>query len=502
MQARHLAALLATIAPLARPAQADGDVRPDLKVIRTPGTTTPHVTARLEGVAGSEYLLFAMAADRDAPPQLVDHGQLGPDGSVLSSLPLAGSVPLAEALLFRAVVQEPWGVRRTTNTAELECSLFSCEQLTFGHRLDASPMPAGARPAEMWASRGLRISATNNAPGHPDTVAVFDSSSPTGQDSDLATPGYGRGNDFAYGNLLIIPEDEVDGDGDGLIDDPDDEAQGGTIAFAYDSPVRVCEVVVVDVDFVDGSAGRIRTFLEGSPVHDVTVLPMGDNNVQVLFLDPFLELDRLEVELPGSGAVAQVNFLPCPIVVDFDATTTGNPVGLAAGTIVTDQFLSQNILVSAVTDEPTHPDIAVLFDTASPTGGDGDLVTPGYGPGNSEPRRLGLVMCDTDVDADMDGLVDDPGDSCCGGTLSIQFTVCSTLGSATVIDIEEAACFFEAFDVDGASLGVFPLAEAGDNSVQTVDFGGLELVRRLDMVLCGSGCLLDLSFCPTPGADD
>ena len=96
--------------------------------------------------------------------------------------------------------------------------------------------------------------------------------------------------------------------------------------------------------------------------------------------------------------------------------------------------------------------------------------------------------------------MDKPCDSANGGTFTIDFSTCVTLESGTVLDIDsfEPNCFFEAFDENGISLGTWPLAQLGDNSIQTIDFGGVALVRRLELTLCASGALTDLVYCPTP----
>ena len=77
---------------------------------------------------------------------------------------------------------------------------------------------------------------------------IFDSGNPTGGDEDLQTPGPGENNDTPLGNLLIIAEDDVDADNDGLVDDPDDSAEGGTIRFDFSTTVTFFGFQVIDVD--------------------------------------------------------------------------------------------------------------------------------------------------------------------------------------------------------------------------------------------------------------
>ena len=97
--------------------------------------------------------------------------------------------------------------------------------------------------------------------------------------------------------------------------------------------------------------------------------------------------------------------------------------------------------------------------------------------------------------------VSDPGDDEAGGVIDVTFEVCQRLDSVQVLDIDHDGSYLVAMDVDGFVLGIFPLENRGDNSVQVVDTGGLELVRRVQLVLQGGGALAGMIHCPTPGAD-
>ncbi len=87
----------------------------------------------------------------------------------------------------------------------------------------------------------ITFSVTNTGDG-PNSLIIFDSSNPTGEDWDLGTPnqdfggpgiGYGGkeeqpGENFkSYGHLLIVAENIIDNNQDGLVDNPDDEEGGG-----------------------------------------------------------------------------------------------------------------------------------------------------------------------------------------------------------------------------------------------------------------------------------
>lgn len=367
-----------------------------------------------------------------------------------------------------------------------------CERLDFDHFADTSLLPAGQIIDDEWAAQGVTISAVNN--NGPDAVIIFDSANPTGGDFDLQTPGYGPNNISPQGNLLIIAEDLVDANGDGLVDDPDDDEDGGVITIDFTEPVIMCSLALIDMD--DGSIGSVIRFFDGNTLLNTIVLPsIGDNSFQdVVFFER--DVTRIEVQLTSSGAIPYISFIPCPADIDFDAQTFGLPWNLPAGTIMSDQFESLGVHFEAFNNDPSHPDLPILFDTANPTGGDTDLQTPGYGANNNAPHAMVLILAEDDVDADGDGLIDDPDDEAAGGLLAIDFDVDIDFRSATVMDVDgNEVSFIQLFDAAGLLVGSFPLANLGDNSVQTVGSPVMG-VRRFELHLGGSGALVTVDYCP------
>ncbi|QDV09920.1 hypothetical protein Poly30_54810 [Planctomycetes bacterium Poly30] len=471
-----------------------------LSIRPTPGQPGNEWTAVIRGAAGSPYVLFAQPEGMKQLSMFLTSGVLDGQGRATYAFDLPAAFQhLGLNARVRALSTDAQGHRSSSNDAGIGCSVMPFERFGADHQLHAVTVAAGEEIAEQWSAVGMHVSAVSAVAG-PDMVIAFDSSNPTGGDLDLVTPGPGTGNDFAFHNLMIIAENDIDLDADGLVDDPDDAQFGGTMSFTWDSPVLAGSVTLVDVDAIDLMGAEVRTYLAGALVENLFVPGLDDNNVQIVPLDSATRIDELQVEFSGSGAVAEVEFLPCPLHLNFDESTTGIPFGRQTGEIVDLQWLGQGVSISGVTNNPAHPDAVVIFDTANPTGGDTDLVTPGYGIGNTEARGQVLILAENVVDANADGLVDDPGDSPNGGTFTIDFSTCVTLESGTVLDIDSAEpdCFFEAFDENGLSLGTWPLAQIGDNSIQTIDFGGLPLVRRLELTLCASGALTDLVYCPTP----
>lgn len=357
----------------------------------------------------------------------------------------------------------------------------------FGH-----PTEKGEVVADQWKSLGVRIAATNNVAGHPDAAIVFDSANPTGGDFDLATPGYGPGNRDAEGKLLIIAENAFDADGDGLVDDPDDEAGGGVLRFDFEFPVTICSVKMVDAD--NGVVNETRFYDEAGLRQRIPFPAVADNGATRLGM--FAERTRrLEIDLGGSGGLAYLELMPCPARVDFDWTTFAAPVGLRAGEVLTDQLAPLGLAFEAFHALEGRADKAVLFDTRFPTGGDDDLVTPGYGYGNWLPRRHVVVIAENDLDLDGDGYIDVPDDAEAGGLLAVDFAGDRWLRSATVLDIDQGeASWIVLRDVWGATLQVVPLEPLGDNSLQEVPLDVMG-VRRFELWLGGSGALVDLEFC-------
>lgn len=460
-------------------------------------------TAQVSDVPGRFYGLFARIGEEGAagPPIRIGIAPVGQDLSfvVPSALVEAISFPVH----FLAAYVQDGGIV-FTDPADLALGVNAQpDELDFNYTLgDDDVMVAGRVIAEQWAEAGLHVSAVNTAPTHPDLAILFDSANPTGGDTDLATPNDGAiGNDTPLGNLLIIAENAIDnGPVDGLIDVPDDEAAGGSLIFDFDEPATIHSVTLVDIDEVPGT--ELRFYRNGNlttPDETLSILSLGCDSVQrVTFLES--DVDRFEVFLRGSGAVARMELVTCPRVVNFDETTLGVPRGLLAGETVTDQFLNLGLTISAVNANASHPDKAILFDSEHPTGGDTDLMTPNDAvPGNDEPLGLVLIIAENDVDvAPADGLVDDPDDEAAGGTIEFRFKQAVTFLSARVLDVDGVEVdrfrFFDAADVEITSI-VIP--NAPDGSVQLVP-ANVSGVRRAVLELGGSGAVTRIRFCPEP----
>lgn len=358
------------------------------------------------------------------------------------------------------------------------------------------PVP-GMVLSNQWDLVGMSVSGVNNEVTHPQVAAVFDSTAPNLNDPDLVTPGYGPGNTVALGNLIIIPENDVDADNDGLIDEPDDEALGGIIRFDFADPYRICSATFVDID--DVAPSEMRFYIGAALTLETIPIPFqGDNGVQTLLFDK-LDVRRFEVVLGGSGAIGRLGMIPCPMLVDLDETPFGKPLGLLAGSWITNQFASVGMtMVDVMNAHVGHPDKAILFDSANPTGDDFDLETPGYGVNNTEALGMVLIIAENDVDANNDGLVDDPDDEHDGGQFRFVFSETVTFFSALVLDVDGVERdVFTFYDVNNLALAVVEINALGDNSVQMLTSGTpISGVKSILATFNGSGALARLRWCP------
>ncbi len=177
------------------------------------------------------------------------------------------------------------------------------------------PIAAGQMIDDEYGVLGITISADNARSGHPDEAIAFDSGNPTGGDRDLATPVSGTvvGTDNEpLGNLLIIAEDLGGAEADSIVDDPDDEARGGTLFFLFDF-VQNTDGSVVLVD-IEESGGTVEFLLDGNPVDTIAIPALNNNSVQELAFGE-TEFDEMRLHFTGSGAsgpLTLTNYIPEP----------------------------------------------------------------------------------------------------------------------------------------------------------------------------------------------
>ncbi|TFH25223.1 MAG: hypothetical protein E4H03_01420 [Myxococcales bacterium] len=199
--------------------------------------------------------------------------------------------------------------------------------------LDFEELLAGEQMIVAVSAGGLGpigIAATNPALGAATNAAIiYDSSCSggcSGGDDDLGTPnqlfgGPGHGNDGGpgtasandrpLGNVLIVAENLVDADGDGLVDVPDDQANE-VVSMLFDfsavGPVAVRSITFLDVEMTD-IAPLVEMFdAAGILIESTEVEHSGDNGVIVADLGEVPSVAFVTVRIGGSGAVDEVVF--------------------------------------------------------------------------------------------------------------------------------------------------------------------------------------------------
>ena len=184
----------------------------------------------------------------------------------------------------------------------------------------------GTAPGDFFPD--FTVSVLNNDAG-PAAAIIFDSSNPTGGDTDLGTPnqscggpGVGTGGEIGepgenctpYGNLLIIA-DNIDDfvPPYGIVDDPDDEEEGGMIAFDFDMEVVLQNIVIIDVD-----QGAVQMVEQGATLCVyVEARDLEDNAVESVDLSGTARgsFTRIEIHFTGSAAIAQIEYQPLTVSV-------------------------------------------------------------------------------------------------------------------------------------------------------------------------------------------
>ncbi len=178
-------------------------------------------------------------------------------------------------------------------------------------------------------SHGITVSA-NNLNRSFDLAVAFNSLLTGTADPDLEGPPWSGGNlapDTVLGNMLILQENNT-GIGDGIADNPDDEAgrPAGDLIFDFATAQTQFGFDLIDVEGTMEENGMVSFFLGGgmvgapialsditniaSPFFDPTVT-FGDNTANSL--GPWdaadfgaINFDRVVIRLGGSGAVDNI----------------------------------------------------------------------------------------------------------------------------------------------------------------------------------------------------
>jgi len=125
-----------------------------------------------------------------------------------------------------------------------------------------------------------------------------------------------------------------------------------------------------------------------------------------------------------------------PIVVTFEGFAHGQKLGSAYG-----KTASNQVDIKVANSDPIAPDVPVIFDTRKQNTSDPDLEAP-FPSGNLRGQQLGniLIIPENNIDANHDGILDDPDDL--GSRPSGQFRLTFTSQKMTsfgldMVDIEQ-----------------------------------------------------------------
>jgi len=216
-----------------------------------------------------------------------------------------------------------------------------CHKIDWETDCNGQAFPEGLYvPSDAYSCIGVTITNLSATP-----LVLFNSSAPTGGDPDLGTPSSncptctspcpGTSNDPNGGLtnctsehlVMIVEENPMDANNDGLEDDPDDIV-GGSYELCFDAPVTISQM-----SFLDDSNGSI-TFTKSDNSTVTTALVGGlDNDA---FSQVFNEGDVtcLVVTYTTSGAISVVDFCydeenqaPCDLV----APVLGSDVNICDG---------------------------------------------------------------------------------------------------------------------------------------------------------------------------
>ncbi len=211
--------------------------------------------------------------------------------------------------------------------------------------IDFEGVAAGTILDQVFGASGagpIVVSGFNPNLGAVNAAVIFDSSNPTGGDFDLGTPnedfagpGIGSGgsagspyeNSQKQGNVIIVAEDLVDSDNDGLVDDPDDaDVIGSGIRFDFSSlgSVTLHSLLLIDVE-ADEPFAQVDMFDANSNLLGTVVLPtIGDNGVGEFDLGSVPGVVSALVTMNGSGAIDQVVFTPPANCTAASVTSSGS----------------------------------------------------------------------------------------------------------------------------------------------------------------------------------
>lgn len=206
-------------------------------------------------------------------------------------------------------------------------ALAGASTLASAQTLDFSGLVHGEIVSNQFA--GVTISAVNPNRSF-DIAAAFDTTMTGTADPDLEDP-FETGNidgNMMLGNVLILQENDIDADFDGILDSPDDEGTrpAGQLIFDFDTSIQSLGFDLVDLEGAISETSSIEFFLSGSSVLSIDFSQFeagGAFDMGAVYGNNFLNridminvsggFDRAVFNLGGSAAIDNVVYVvPAP----------------------------------------------------------------------------------------------------------------------------------------------------------------------------------------------
>ncbi|HXH18180.1 MAG TPA: SprB repeat-containing protein [Chitinophagales bacterium] len=200
-----------------------------------------------------------------------------------------------------AVVTGGQPITATVSTRNIRCI---CDNPVSNQSIcviDFAGLPHGTLLNEQYAAAGIHISGDGFGAGSFDQLIVFNTHTTGSQDPDLEVDA---------GNIAIFPTSLADLNDDGLVDAPNDHAQGGWQIYTFDTPRDVISFKYIDKESPPGNATAYDA--QGNVIVSVTIPFAGNGSIQTVVLNA-QGVSRLVIDHRyDSGGVTEIQ-LGCDI---------------------------------------------------------------------------------------------------------------------------------------------------------------------------------------------
>ena len=258
---------------------------------------------------------------------------------------------IIKELIFKILNMKPVIFTALCVTLSLFCAAQPCEFGVAGYRfIDFDNLCEGqvvTGTTVFDVNDNIHFS-TFNSLGESHPLVAFNSAMPTGNDDDLISPGpncnvnncpmnwHPQESGADLGMILIMETSSSQTNtcnNTTAEEDPNDWAipsgATGTIRIDFDVPHNIGSLGFLDDIDID-----LRAYRNGSVVFSTSASSANENEYLIIYLLNLLEIDRLEIDFNGSGALThlevceQSGIMPLELT-DFQAEAAGNHVILS-----------------------------------------------------------------------------------------------------------------------------------------------------------------------------